>query len=663
MENSASGSTLKNRLIGIVLIGLAFAIGYFMGGGPAKDDHIHTPAETTPAIIWTCSMHPQIRQPNPGKCPLCGMDLIPVKSNDDHAGGSGEVVLSERARKLAQVQTATVKREFMETELRLVGKVAYDETRLRHVAARISGRIDRMFVNYTGVMVNAGDHLVEIYSPELLSAQQELIQTVRAAKNITGSASELAGSTDVTLNAVREKLRLWGLTDAQIKAIEDNGQPAEHLTLYSPISGVVTAKPVDPGAYVEMGMTIYDITDLSKVWVQIDAYESDLAWLHYGQMVTFETETYPGEVFSGRIAFINPTLDDMTRTIKVRVNVDNKDGRLKPDMFVRATVQAQITPDGKVIDSGLAGKWISPMHPEIVKSGPGSCDICGMALVRAEELGYISAKNVKKEAPLIIPASAPLITGRRALVYVESPDQAGVYQSREVTLGPRAGDFYLVKSGLNEGEKVVINGNFKIDSAAQLLGKPSMMNPPKDGHAGHDHAEVKPVSTTTEKLALTTSAALPDNVMGQLDAVYAAYFDLQFALSHDNPDNAKKAAQQVTAALQKTDMKAMSEAQHYVYMPQHMAIKQSAGGIANAADLEAARTQFQPMSNALIALAEAFGSKSHKLLKYHCPMAFDFKGADWLQGKDGTENPYFGSEMFSCGSKKADLSKGHGNYK
>jgi len=222
------------------------------------------------------------------------------------------------------------------------------------------------------------------------------------------------------------------------------------------------------------------------MWVVLDAYESDLQWLRYGQEVEFTTLAYPGEVFSGAISFISPMMRDGTRTVNVRVNVENPDRKLKPGMFVRAVVRSKIAAPGKVMDADLAGKWISPMHPEIVKDQPGQCDVCGMDLVPAESLGYVGVSPSTAEAPLVIPASAPLITGTRAVVYVEVPEaDAPTYEGLEITLGPRAGDYYLVASGLKPGQRVVSRGAFKIDSALQIQAQPSMMNPGKQGHGDH----------------------------------------------------------------------------------------------------------------------------------------------------------------------------------
>jgi Cu(I)/Ag(I) efflux system membrane fusion protein len=346
-----------------------------------------------------------------------------------------------------------------------------------------------MYVDYTGVQVAKGDHMVTLYSPEILTAQEELRRASRAVETMRTDAPAVLRETAVTtLEAARAKLRRWGLTDEQVRAAEKGGTDSDHITIYAPIGGTVIERMGREGMYVETGTQIYAIAGLDEVWVMLDAYESDLPWIHYGQTVEFTTEAYPGEIFDGRIAFIDPVLNEMTRTVKVRVNVSNPDGKLKPEMFVRAVVRAQVATGGRVMDPGLAGKWISPMHPEIVKDGPGTCDICGMTLVRAEDLGYVPAAAKPEDMPLIIPASAPLITGRRAIVYVQVPDaKEPTFEGREIMLGARAADYYLVRSGLEEGERVVTNGNFKIDSAVQILAKPSMMTPEGGGAAVHEH--------------------------------------------------------------------------------------------------------------------------------------------------------------------------------
>ena len=508
-------NTLKTRwgiisvFAAIFITGLVIGLLLKSGGGPGETTvSIGTP--DSKILFWTCSMHPNIQKQKPGKCPICGMDLIPVTSstNSKEMGGMRQIVFSDAARAMMNIQTTPVERRYVTAEIRMVGKVDYDETRLGYITAWISGRLDRLYVDYTGVEVNKGDHMVYIYSPELYSTQDELIQVLKRARGQEGVSSVYPDVADL-VEPVRERLRLWGMTKEQIKEIEKSEKPSDHLTIYSPVGGIVIKKNRQEGDYVNVGDRIYTVADLSYVWVMLDAYESDLVWLRYGQEITFTTEAYPGEKFVGRIAFIEPVLNEKTRTVKVRVNVPNLSGKLKPKMFVHGIVYTQISTGGKVIDPYMAGKWICPMHPEIIKNKLGECDSCGMPLVQAESLGYVAVDADDKSKPLVIPVTAALVTGTRAIVYVELPGtDEPTFEGREIVLGPRAGDYYLVRSGLKEGEMVVTNGNFKIDSAVQIQAKPSMMTP--EGGGGGQGKAIAP-------------GGVPAEFQGQLQKLETAY--------------------------------------------------------------------------------------------------------------------------------------------
>ena len=480
----------------LILTGLGFGAGAIFGTfratapDPVGPSPVVTQVDDAAPTVWTCAMHPQIRMPQPGQCPICGMTLIPIESGAAGDDPPRHLEMSAASRNLAKIETVPVRREVPETVIRMVGKVAYDETRQAHITSWVAGRIDKMYVDYTGVVVNKGDHLVYIYSPELLTAQREFIQAIEVVGKLgTGASKFMVESSKSTIRSVEEKLRLLGLTPSQIQFFKESGEIQDHVTTYAPIAGVVIEKSVQEGMYVKKGTRIYSIVDLEHVWVMLDAYEMDLAWLRYGQRVTFTAEAFVGRTFEGRISFIQPTLDEMTRTVKVRVNVENPNGVLKPGMFVRATVAARVALSGQVLDPSLEGKWIGPMHPEIVRDGPGTCPDCGMELVRAETLGFV--QETPDQLQLVIPVTAPLITGERAVVYVEVPGtDRPTYEGRTIRLGARAGDVYIVEKGLAEGERVVVSGNFKIDSALQIQARPSMMNPasaPMPAHAGSHH--------------------------------------------------------------------------------------------------------------------------------------------------------------------------------
>lgn len=644
---------MRHKILWVAIaVTIAFAAGALWrgAGGSREATHDHTmagEAAKKKAEVWTCSMHPQIQLPKPGKCPICFMDLIALDSNDDDAGAR-ELSVSEHSAKLMEIETVAVERRFVTADVRMVGKVDYDETRVSHITAWVPGRLDRLFVDYTGVPVRKGDHMVSLYSPELLSAQEELLQAIGAAKQLQNSdVSTVREATEATVGAVREKLRLWGLTPEQIGEIERRGTVNDNVTIYAPSGGIVIQKNAQEGMYVRTGTRIYTIADLSQVWINLDAYESDLAWLRYGQKVRFTMETYPGETFTGLISFIHPVLNEATRTVRVRVNVSNDDGRLKPGMFVRAVAEAQVAAGGRIMDAALAGKWISPMHPEIVKDGPGSCDVCGMPLVRAESLGYVGTEPTADDRPLVIPASAPLLTGKRAIVYVEVPNkEKPTFEGHVVVLGPRAGDYYLVKEGLQEGERVVTRGAFKIDAELQIRAKPSMMTP--DGGGGGAHAHHGGV---TEQAA---STMIPE-FKQQLGMVIQRYLDVQTALAKDDRKAAGVAAKQALVALAKVDMGLVTGRDHTDWMQHASVLKSLLSAVAGAEGMEPTRAKFALLSEQVAAMLARFGVPKGTLYKAWCPMAFDNRGASWIQDREEINNPYFGDMMLRCGEIKEVL--------
>jgi membrane fusion protein, copper/silver efflux system len=478
MKSPAFLQTLRRsprKLLTLLLPVALFVLGWWFGLPPSEKSGVSAAAGS--GQTWTCSMHPQIRQPEFGLCPICNMDLIPLES-DGGGGGLRELTVTPEAAALLDLRVAPVVRAAVANEVSLFGRIAYDERLVSTITSRVSGRLDRLFVDFTGALVAEGDHLAEIYSPDLLVSQRELIEARRASDSIpAGSSDSVRDTRSRLLQAARERLRLLQFSEAQIESIERLRQPSDNLTLNAPQAGVVIEKLANQGEYVETGDPLFRIADLSKVWLNLEAYENDLQWLRYAQDVSFEVDAIPGRTFHGRIVFINPEIDPERRVARVRVNVPNERQVLKPGMFVRARVLSTTATDGRVLDPSLAGKWISPMHPEIIKDGPGPCDICGMDLVPAEEFGFVADVETHGE-PLLVPASAVLRSGPRAVVYVRLPErETPTFEGREIVLGPRVGAQFIVASGLEEGEIVVTRGAFKLDSELQIKGKPSMMNP------------------------------------------------------------------------------------------------------------------------------------------------------------------------------------------
>jgi Cu(I)/Ag(I) efflux system membrane fusion protein len=404
---------------GILIAGLVIG---FMIGRPSRHHEEETPVNQqisqSSTRIWTCSMHPQIRLDHPGKCPICGMDLIPLQdfAASDSTKSSNEILMTDDAIKLADIQTMMVKKAYPIKEIDLLGKVKSDERNIAELTARFGGRIEKLYVNFTGQDVKKGEKLVTIYSPVLVTAQKELLE-----------AQEYKLSNPELYLAARNKLRLWDLTDEQIDNIEQKGEVQSYFDVLSPIAGTVTRRDVSRGDYVKEGSPLFQVTDLTNIWIMFEAYESDLPWIKTGDDVRFTVESFPGKKFNGRINFIDPVIDPKTRIAQARVEVRNPGLLLKPEMFVNG-----------VVNSTIAG----------------------------------NKKN------LMVPKTAVLWTGKRAVVYVKVPDRdQPSFKYREITLGPAAGDFYVVDNGLLEGEEIAVNGVFKIDAAAQLAGKPSMMNP------------------------------------------------------------------------------------------------------------------------------------------------------------------------------------------
>lgn len=401
-----------------------------------------------------------------------GMDMVPIYESEDSM-----LELSEHARAMASVETVTVQRRKLSREIRAVGKVQYNETGLANITTRVEGYVERLFVDYTGVEVKLGDHLVEIYSPDLVVAQQEMLIALESAR----SSSLVESST--------RKLLRWGLTQEQVDELVRNKRIHERLTLFSPIKGTVTEKMVVQKAMVKPGEMLYRLANLESVWVYLDIYEYELSWVQYGQMVEIKSEAVPGQSFTGRVWFISPVLNEETRTVKVLLNISNAEQKLKPGMFVSAVIRAELMADGKPAPTGVEGQWTCPMDPRVLQPHAGECPDHEMALVQIPGTPA-SAKPEGDRLPLAVPVTAVLDSGVRKLVYVEK--SKGQFAPVEIVTGPRSDDSYAVLSGLSEGDKVVTRGNFLLDSQFQIRGLPSLFYKEGQAAAGHQHGGASP---------------------------------------------------------------------------------------------------------------------------------------------------------------------------
>ena len=570
-------------------------------------------------------MHPQIRMDHPGKCPICGMELIPLVKSSTTSIDPSAIHLSKEAAELANVLTSVVTRQKPVKEVRLYGKVQADEKLLQSQVAHVPGRIDKLNVNFTGETVVRGQVLAEIYSPELITAQQELLETAKTKL----AQPEL-------YEASKEKLRQWKVTDDQIAKVENSGVVRNEFEVVSNTSGTVIARLVSVGDHVAEGTELYKIADLSKVWVMFDAYESDLPFLNKGEKISFSLQALPGKDFSGNIIFIDPVIDPVTRVAKVRVETSNESGKLKPEMFAT---------------------------------------------------GIVSTTLNEYRNNMVIPKSAVLWTGKRSIVYVKQPGDEPIFKLREIGLGPMLGDSYVVTDGLAEGEEIVTNGTFSVDASAQLEGKPSMMNP-RGGKTSSMPGMIMPGDENQgdSKSATDTSMAGMDmsgdnksntgNKNGklagdlsevpkkmnvsmdftmQLNTVLDQYIVLKNAFVQSDVKKVKQTAEEVQKSLAKVDKKLLTADAMTQWVDLSNNLNYQIEQIATSDVLEKGRKVFSTFSDQFYKLIKTFGLMGKTIYYQFCPMAFDSKGAYWLSESKTIRNPYFGEKMIDCGETKETL--------
>ena len=624
-----AGLALMVGLALIVAVGVAQRIGWITSGGPRAAS-----GDAEAEQIYTCSMHPQIRQIGPGTCPLCGMDLVPASSSADLDVLA--VTISPAARRLANIETAEVVSGPVIDTIQTVGAIAIDESRMSTIAAYVDGRIERLYADYTGIDVAEGDHLAVLYSPELFDAQVQFLKSRDALNRMTpATLAVVRQAQEQLVENSRHRLDELGMTEEQIADVEETDQAQSRLTIFTDIGGTVIEKLVVEGQYVDAGEPVYRVAGLTTVWLMLEIYPEDAARIRFGQQVEAELHSLPGQAFQGRVAFINRTVDPAKRTVGVRVEFLNDERRLRPGDYATAMIHIPIGQEGDVYDADLAGRWISPMHPQIIRDEPGACPICGMDLVSTTRYGY-SETPVEQPESLYVPRSAVLMAGSNSVVYIET--DPGRFEIRPVVLGPILQDRVVILGGLRAGEFVATAGNFLIDSQMQLAGKPSLIDPSRAvaAQAGRkvplvfEHVHVEPVAGEAGE---------------QLEQLYTAYFTIQESLANDTRPPADAAESLHETAIELASGDALPEEfrvelEKIVGPSEHL----------HHLELPEARESFKPISHIVVTLAAHLRGESAQtpFTHFFCPMV-QGGGGDWLQPTDELRNPYFGSKMLNCG--------------
>jgi Cu(I)/Ag(I) efflux system membrane fusion protein len=591
MKNINKKSVLV--ILGTLLIGLLAGKLFF--GGESKDKHNHDKNELAQEkTVWTCSMHPQIRQPEAGDCPICGMDLIPLSNDMGDDENPLAIKMSERAMKLAGVTILVVEPKQAEKQIKLNGKASLDERRVFSQSSHVAGRVESLQINYTGELIQKGQLIANIYSPELINAQEELLQ-----------AFSMKDDQASLYQAARAKLINLKWTDTQIDEVVSTKKIKQQAPVFADVSGVVLTKKVNLGDYIKTGQALYEIANLDKVWVLFDVYESDLQWVRKGSKMELSFKAIPGKTFITNVDFVDPIINPKTRVASARVVLQNADHEIKPDMFATGLVQ--------------------------------------------------SKANLTANA-IVIPKSAVMWTGERSVVYIKEKTASGLsFYMREVLLGADLGDSYVILEGLEQGTEIAVNGTFSIDAAAQLAGKPSMMSPaggaaPKT----HDHGNKNTIQSseiTPKKLVVNAKAEKV--LMNILDV----YMQLKNSLVNDDFDKAKNGVSSLLSQIESVDMSVFKGDAHMLWMEVAEAMKTGLKEADKANKIEAIRVQFSSISTSAISLYTAIQLPGQPMYVEFCPMANDFEGADWLSLENDIKNPYFGASMLKCGEVKKELNK------
>lgn len=573
-----------------------------------------------PVRYYTCGMHPWVVLAEPGNCPICHMKLEPIDPNKF----TGEVAINPEITQNIGVRSELVKSGALMRTIRTVGTVEYAEPLVRDVNTKNGGWVQKLYIDRMGQQVKAGEPLFELYSPELYSAQEEYLLAYRnLQKNQDAYSQNL-------LDAARKRLSYFDISDAQIAALEQADKPSKSMAVMAQSDGVVIEKNINQGMRIESGMLLYRIADLSKVWMIATVYEYQLPFIYEGQTAVMSLPYIPGQTFEGKVSYIYPYLDQKLRQVKVRVEFENPAGLLKPGMYAEVELKSTLAQDR-----------------------------------------------------VMVSRSAIMDTGKRQMAFVDLGN--GRFEPRQVHLGveTEAGQVEVLE-GLKPGERVVVSGQFLLDSEASLresLAKmikgtgassvePVMMMQSHDGHGGmgmdgSGMQMAKPVASSDDKDQQIV--ALPKEVAVLLDKVLVEYLQVGDKLAGDTIDGVSGIAKQIDADVTAMMAVEIPDRPHFWHQHEEAAtIRDKAQSLRDAKDIEQARLAYAQMSLAMTKLLRGVGvPASHEgvVQLLHCPMFRpDQGGTAWLQHAGDVRNPFFGASMLGCFDKREVMPVAKGSH-
>ncbi|RMH13870.1 MAG: efflux RND transporter periplasmic adaptor subunit, partial [Planctomycetota bacterium] len=544
-----------------------------------------------PGGYYTCGMHPWVILPHEGDCPICHMKLTPL----DPDKFTGEVVIDPVVVQNIGVRVEEVTQGPLVRTIRTVGNVDYDETRVRDVNTKFEGWIEKLYVDYVGAPVNEGEPLFDIYSPALYQAQEEYLLAVRAQRQ--RSLNNPGGTAIDLVESARTKLELFDVTDEQIDQLERTGKPSRTLKVLSPHTGVVIAKHANEGMNVTPGMQVFRIADLSRVWVHVTVYESQIPYVSVGQKAVMTLPYIPGQEFAGRVVYIYPYVDTATREVQVRLEFENQGGLLKPGMFATVELQSEL-----------------------------------------------------RKSAVLAPRSAVISTGERNVAFVSLGQ--GKFEPRTVELGVETGDGLVeVLSGLTPGELVVTSGQFLLDSESRV--REALAKMIRGNLASEQQAQVA-VSNQTEL------ASLPEALQHALAEALTAYFAIGDQLASDSTQSLAEPARALAKALDAAIGTPIPDDEHFWHRHTEAATARGAAlELVSLNAIDDVREKYAILSVAMDTLIRATGvppAINDPVESLHCPMFREGQGgAIWLQPAGAVRNPFFGSTMLKCFDKREGL--------